>query len=111
MTSAEKARRAASHPERPGEECAAPAGAWRPLIDHARCEAKSDCVEVCPYDVFEVQRITDADWRALSWMSRVKVAVHRRRTAYTPRADRCQACGLCVIACPERAITLRPPAM
>ena len=27
-------------------------------------------------------------------------------TAYTPNADDCRACGLCVVACPEDAITL-----
>ena len=25
---------------------------------------------------------------------------------YTPNSDRCLACGLCVVACPERAIDL-----
>jgi len=108
MTPAEKVRRAAAHPERPGAECGAPPGTWTPVVDHARCEGKRDCVEVCPYDVFEVRRIEDADWQALSLVSRLKVFVHGRQTAYTPRADRCQACGLCVVACPERAIRLHP---
>jgi ferredoxin len=27
-------------------------------------------------------------------------------TAYTPNADDCRACGLCVVACPEQAIML-----
>lgn len=103
---AEKARRAAAHPERPGELCKAPPGTWAPRIDHARCEAKGDCVDVCPYDVFEVRRIDDADYRALGFFGRVKSLVHRKQTAYTPRADGCQACGLCVVACPEQAITL-----
>ena len=25
-------------------------GAWRPVVDHARCEGKRDCIDVCPYD-------------------------------------------------------------
>jgi 4Fe-4S ferredoxin len=103
---AEKARRAADHPDRPGEECRAAPGAFRPVVDHARCEAKEDCVEVCPYDVFEVRRIEDADWQALSLFARLKVWAHGRRTAYTPREQACQACGLCVVACPEGAIRL-----
>ncbi len=102
----EKARKAAAHPDRPGEQCKAPPRTWRPVVDHARCEAKRDCVDVCPYDVFEVRRIDDADWERLGLLARLKVFVHRSQTAYTPRAASCQACGLCVVACPEDAITL-----
>jgi NAD-dependent dihydropyrimidine dehydrogenase PreA subunit len=61
---------------------------------------------VCPYDVFEVRRIDDADFAALSLLGKLKSVAHRRRTAYTPRADRCKACGLCVVSCPESAIRL-----
>ena len=108
----EKARKAAAHPKRPGEQCKAEPGAWQPVVDHARCEGKHDCVDVCPYDVFEVRRIDDADFQALGWLTRAKVFVHRMQTAYTPRAAACQACGLCVVACPEDAITLvRAPAV
>ena len=35
-----KKRRAAQHPDRPGERCDAPAGTWTPIVDHGRCEAK-----------------------------------------------------------------------
>jgi NAD-dependent dihydropyrimidine dehydrogenase PreA subunit len=101
-----KARAAAAHPDRPGEDCTAPAGAWAPRIDRARCEGKRDCIEVCPHDVFEVRRIDAADFRALSLLARVKSLVHGRQTAYTPRAEQCRACGLCVVACPEHAIRL-----
>jgi len=102
----QKARRAAAHPERPGEECRAAPGAFRPVVDRARCEGKHDCVDVCPYGVFEVRRIEDADFARLSILGRVKSMVHGRKTAYTPHADQCQACGLCVVACPEKAIEL-----
>lgn len=102
----EKARRAARHPDRPGERCAAEPGRYRPVIDRSRCEGKSDCVEVCPYDVFEVRRIDDADFAALGFFAKLKSRAHRRQSAYTPRADACQACGLCVVACPEKAIRL-----
>jgi 4Fe-4S ferredoxin len=102
----EKARRAAADPSRPGERCRAPAGAWRPVVDRSRCEGKSDCVGVCPYDVFEVAKIDPAEYRALPFLSRLKVRAHGMKTSYTPRADACRACGLCVVACPEKAITL-----
>ncbi len=102
----EKARRAAAHPKRPGEKCLAPPGRWVPVVHRGRCEGKRDCVEVCPYDVFEVRRMEDADYAALGLLGKLKALAHGRRTAYTPRADLCQACGLCVVACPELAITL-----
>jgi NAD-dependent dihydropyrimidine dehydrogenase PreA subunit len=108
-TKADKVRRAAEHPQRPGAECQAEPGTWLPIIDHGRCEAKRDCVEVCPYDVFEVTRIDDADYRGLSLLARLRVWAHRMQTAYAPRAAACQACGLCVVACPEGAIRLQEP--
>lgn len=102
----DKARRAAAHPDRPGEECRAEGGAWTPVVNRAKCEGKRDCVEVCPYDVFEVRRMEDADFAALGFFAKLKSRAHQRMTAYTPGADRCQACGLCVVACPEKAITM-----
>jgi NAD-dependent dihydropyrimidine dehydrogenase PreA subunit len=102
----EKARRAARHPDRPGEECRAEPGQYAPVVDRARCEGKRDCVDVCPYGVFEVRRIDDTDFNALGFFARMKSRAHGRQTAYTPKADLCQACGLCVVACPEKAIQL-----
>ncbi|MBA2544038.1 MAG: 4Fe-4S dicluster domain-containing protein [Deltaproteobacteria bacterium] len=104
----DKARRAARHPDRPGEHCKAEPARYRPVIDHGKCEGKSDCIAVCPYDVFEVRKIEDADWRPLSVMQKIKVFAHRKQTAYAVRADACKACGLCVVACPEKAVTLVP---
>lgn len=107
-TKAENARRAADHPERPGERCEARPGAWVPRVDRSRCEAKGDCVEVCPYSVFEVRRIEEDEYRALPFGARLKVFFHGKKSAYTPNADACRACGLCVVACPEHAIRLVP---
>ena len=78
----------------------------RPVIDHGRCEAKRDCVRVCPYDVFEVRRMVDTDFAQLGILGKLKSIVHGRKTAYTPRASACEACGKCVAACPEKAIKL-----
>jgi NAD-dependent dihydropyrimidine dehydrogenase PreA subunit len=102
----EKARRAAKDPRRPGEKCRAAPGTYRPQVDRKRCEGKSDCVAVCPYDVFQVRPIDEGEYRDLPAFVRLKLWVHGKKTAYTPHANACQACGLCVVACPERAITL-----
>ncbi len=104
-----KQRRAAAHPDRPGVRCSASAGTWLPVVDATRCEAETDCVQVCPNDVFEVRRIEDEDYRSLSWVQRFRVTVHGRKTAYVFE-DRCRACGMCVVACPKAAISLAPPA-
>ena len=61
---------------------------------------------MCPYDVFEVRTIEAADWAALPLLAKAKVWAHGKKSAYAVRADACQACGLCVAACPEDAITL-----
>ncbi len=103
---AEKAKRAAAHLGRPGELCKAEPGAYRPVVNRARCEGKRDCVDVCPYDVFEVRKIDAAEYDALPFLVRLKLFAHGKQTAYTPHQDACRACGLCVVACPERAITL-----
>src|SRR5579863_10601747 len=100
----EKARRAAIDPARPGEHCLAPAGTWVPLIDRTKCEGKKECVEVCPYNVFELGTLTEPEFDAMLLVGKLKAIRHGHRTARTPRASECRACGLCVVACPEDAI-------
>jgi NAD-dependent dihydropyrimidine dehydrogenase PreA subunit len=77
-----------------------------PVIDRNRCEGKEDCVRVCPYDVFEIGVLGPAERSALSWLGWLKALGHRYRQAFTVRAADCHACGLCVEACPEKAIRL-----
>ncbi len=82
------------------------AGHTVPVVDHNRCGVKRDCVRVCPTNVFEIRRIDPDDFVELRQLGKVRNVVHRRMTAYPVRADDCEACGLCVTACPEGAITL-----
>jgi 4Fe-4S ferredoxin len=88
------------------EPCAPDAGRVEPIVDRARCEAKEDCVRVCPYHVFEIRRLSDGERQALGWLARAKLFVHGGRQAFAVRAADCHACGLCVKACPEKAIRL-----
>ena len=90
----------------PTAECRAEPGAFAPVVNRSKCEGKSDCVDVCPYDVFEVRRIDDVDFAPLGVLAKLKSIAHGRKTAYTPRASACQACGKCVEARPEKAIKL-----
>ncbi|HDR9588126.1 TPA: 4Fe-4S binding protein [Burkholderia stabilis] len=89
----------------PGD-CKQKPGVIAPVVDLKRCEGKGDCVTACPENVFEVRRIDNADYVDLGLMYRLKLRVHGMKVAYTPNADACRSCGLCVTACPERAITL-----
>lgn len=83
------------------------AGRLIPVIDSGRCEAKADCVAVCPYDVFIVRKLTATEKSALGTLARIKVFVHGGKQAFVNRPNDCHACGLCVSACPEKAIKLR----
>ena len=94
------------HEDAAPAECKQEAGVFVPVVNRSKCEGKKDCDVVCPYDVFEVRTIDDADFAALSFFAKLKSRAHGKLTAYTPRASSCQACGLCVKACPEKAITL-----
>jgi 4Fe-4S ferredoxin len=43
---------------------------------------------------------------ALSFKGKIKGSAHRWQQALLVNAEACAACGLCIKACPEEAITL-----
>jgi 4Fe-4S ferredoxin len=90
----------------PDLRCKQDHGTFEPVVDRGKCEGKRKCAEVCPFDVFEVRTIEEADYAALGLFQKLKSRAHGKLTAYTPRADECRGCGLCVAACPEKAIKL-----
>ena len=90
----------------PNAACKHEPGVIVPVVSLKKCEGKGDCADVCPENVFEIRRIDHADYQTLNMLGKFKLRVHGMKTAYTPNADACRACGLCVSACPEHAITL-----
>jgi NAD-dependent dihydropyrimidine dehydrogenase PreA subunit len=90
----------------PEGRCDEAPGRLRPFVDRNRCEAKEACVEVCPYDVFAIRTLTADERRAQSWLGWLKTLAHGGKQAFAVRAEDCHACGLCVEACPEKAIRL-----
>ena len=89
------------------ETCRLAPGVVRPIVDPARCEGKAACISVCPVDVFEIVRMPNDTYQGLPFFAKFKVWAHGMKTAATPNVDACEACGLCVSACPERAIRLQ----
>jgi 4Fe-4S ferredoxin len=88
------------------DSCKQAPGSIVPIVSLKRCEGKGDCVKVCPENVFRVQHIEQSDYRDLNAFHKLKLRAHGMQVAYTPNAEACRNCGLCVSACPEQAITL-----
>ncbi len=78
-----------------------------PVIDPMRCEAAGPCVPICPYDVLVIRPVPPEERSKLPFIGRVKLFVHGGKQAFVVNADACHGCGLCVQACPEKAIKLR----
>ncbi len=81
-------------------------GRLQPVVNFNKCEGKADCVAVCPYDVFEMRPTAAADKAQLNFVGKLKTYFHPNK-AYVIDPARCHACGLCVTACPEKAIQLK----
>ena len=89
------------------DHCKEESGKLMPVVNFNSCEGKGPCIEVCPYDVFEMNVINDEQFKELSFFGKLKTRVHGREKAFVIKTDMCHACGLCVSACPEKAIKLQ----
>lgn len=81
-------------------------GKLKPVVNFNKCEGKGPCVKVCPYFVFEIQKITTTQFSELSFLGKLKTSIHGKEKAIVINADACHSCGLCITACPENAIRL-----
>ena len=88
------------------EDCRQEPGVFTPVIDRNRCEGKADCVPVCPYSVFTVGTLPKNQRGGLSFIGKLKGSAHKWQQALLVNPESCRACGLCIKACPEHAITL-----
>ena len=77
----------------------------KPLVDFNSCGGKNPCVAVCPYDVFELKPIEQADREKLNLKGKIKTFFNEHK-AYVVHPEACESCGFCVTACPEKAIKL-----
>lgn len=88
------------------QDCNQDAGEFRPVIDRSSCEGKGECVRVCPVSVFVVGTLPKELRSGLGVMGKLKGFAHKWQQALLVDPGACEACGLCVKACPESAITL-----
>ena len=77
-----------------------------PFVNPNRYEGKGPCVDVCPVGVFEMGVMTQQQRASLSFKGTIKGLVHGWKQMQVVDLQACRACGLCVSACPEKAITL-----
>ena len=93
-------------PTLPRESCKQEPGIFAPVIDRGRCDGKADCVVICPYEVFELDILPPEQRSGLGTLAKIKGFVSGWKQSFAVNADACRACGLCVSACPEKAIKL-----
>ena len=92
---------------KPDPNCKFDPGVMVPVIDPMRCEAAGPCVPVCPYDVLLIRTVPPAEKAKLPLRGRFKLLVHGGKQAFVVDPEACRGCGLCVKACPEKAIKLQ----
>ena len=90
--------------DRPAEDAVTPVGParWDVAVNYHACEGKQACIEVCPTDVFVLQKTRVK--HPLFWL---KTTVHGGMQAVPVDEDACIGCMECVTACPEAAIAVQ----
>ena len=76
-------------------------------VDPRRCEAKLECIRVCPERVFAMRKPEPGQ----PWYIALKVRIHGGKQAAVVNEAACSACMKCVEACPEQAIKVYDDAL
>ena len=82
------------------------AGVYAPIINLDKCESDGHCISVCPNDVLIPKDLSEAEYKTLSFIGKLKTKAHGRKKAVVINPNDCIACGECVKICPEKAIKL-----
>jgi 4Fe-4S ferredoxin len=88
------------------KDCKHPPNHILPVVNLSKCEGKGPCIQVCPYDVFKMKSIFTSQFLSLNAIGKIKTLVHGNNKAFAVNADKCLGCGLCITACPQKAIKL-----
>ena len=78
-------------------------GDWRVTVNNHACEGRKTCLDVCPTDVFEMQKTNVR--HPLFW---IKAKAHGGLQAVPVHEEACIGCMECVKTCPELAIAVEP---
>ena len=70
------------------ESCTEVSGRVAPVVDRNRCEGKEDCVRVCPFNVFEIGTLNDAQRRELTFCRTTQSLGARRKTGVRGQSAR-----------------------
>lgn len=90
------------------DSCSELSGRVAPVVNRNRCEGKDACVMVCPFDVFEIAKISKEERAKLSIIGKIKAFNHGGMQAFVINPSACHACKPCIDACPENALSLQP---
>jgi len=75
-------------------------------MNRNRCEGKGDGGAVCPSAVFFLGTLPQDQRAGVRFIETLNGSGHTWQPALLVKPEACRACGLCVQACPQKAIIL-----
>ncbi|WMT51188.1 MAG: 4Fe-4S ferredoxin [Ferroplasma sp.] len=75
-----------------------------PVVDQSKCEAKGQCVAVCPENVFELRPRTSEEINGLTFMGKFKARIHNNIVGSPLHIDLCKSAGIAWFHAPKRQL-------